>query len=557
MVVLFLAAISFQAHVNKTTVEIGESFLVTVDVTSDEDVSLKEPEIPEMESIDIVGKSSSRSTQIQFVNGKMSRSVTISYKYNMIPEKEGELTIPSFTLEYQKKKYETRPVKINVVSSSRSKTPDREEAMPEISDEKVFLKCSVSDDTVYPGEGVKVTFKLYTRVNLSDLNMVKQPDYSGAWSESIVSPGKLNFKETIIGGRRYSTALLKSDLLFSMEAGKIKISPMIIDVVLSGGVFSMFGDRKRILSDRKTVKVRDFPQESPPHFKDAVGNLSMKLSMDTSNVEEGTPFPLKIEIEGEGNLDFMSPPDIPEGRNYTVFRPESDEDTRISGKTLKGKRTFTYLINPEESGVIEIPEIKWSYFNPVDKKFIQETAGPFSFRVSAARKEDDTTKVKTEDIAYVLPTGNESVPLIPVPAFYILLIPLFILGYTFYHVREKRKMMSDREYAGLKTLPRKLKKGFQSLDLKIEEKNSEDFYFILSKLLLRFLKFRFKLDAFSLTRIELYDSLKEKNIDDEFVGKIKEFLNRSEQVRFASVSVSREEMEKDRKELRKLINELH
>lgn len=112
MVMIFLLGFTFIASVDRTIVSVGHSFVVNVEVSGENLKGVSEPIPPVSDKVEIIGKSSSHSTQIQMINGKFTRSTSLIYNYTMIALKEGEITIPPFTIEHEGEKYSTDPVKI-------------------------------------------------------------------------------------------------------------------------------------------------------------------------------------------------------------------------------------------------------------------------------------------------------------------------------------------------------------------------------------------------------------------------------------------------------------
>jgi len=558
MVIILLLGFTFTASVDRTTVGVGQTFLVTIEVTGENLSGVDEPNPASSDKVEIIGKSSSHSTQIQLINGKFTKSTTLRYDYTMVAREKGEVTIPPFTIEYEGKEYSTEPVKIKVTESKMQEpiVPEKKGGVrsPE---NQVFIECIVSNDVVYPGEGVLITFELYTRVNLGDVNLVSLPRYENVWVEEVFSPKRLNFRKTVRNSIAYSRALIKKDLIFPLKAGEVKIIPLEMNVVLARDIFSFFEETRRISSPEKKIKVRAFPESKPEHFIDAVGDFEIDAELDTSLVEASTPFPLRVKITGSGNLLLLSPPEIPETRRMSMFRPESEEKTRIEGGSIKGERIFTYLITPEDSGFLEIPAIKWAFFNPEKKGFVERSVGPFRIRVEPPRKDSEKVTIKREDIAYIMPVDESSVPLIPSFFFLYLLLPLFILGASGYYVWEKRKLLKDIDYARIKAIPAELQKGFRRLQKEVPGDKVELFYEELSRLLLKFLKLRYSLNTFSLRRDDLLKDLKKKNLSDESLSAIDSILKRSEEFRFASTVPTREEMGHDLELLKGLIRDLH
>ncbi len=561
MVIIFLLSLTFTASLDRIVVSVGESFLVTVSVSGENLSGVGEPSPPSMDKVDIIGTSSSHSTQIQVINGKITRSTSLNYEYQMVALDEGEFTIPSFNLEYKGKKYSTEPIKITVKkTTTKTSIPEvqRETRGTEKeSSKKVFLECNISKNSVYLGEPVVVSYYLYTRVNLTDVSLRSLPGYKGVWVENISSPQRLNFEQTLLNGITYSKALIKKDLIFPLKKERIRIEPLTMQITFGGDIFSLFGETKIISTQPKIINVKSFPKAQVQGFIDAVGKFSLSAELDTSESEVGTPFPLKIKIKGEGNLSFLSPLKLPEIRKLKAFKPESKGNTEVKENTIKGERIITYLLAPEEAGVIQIPQINWAYFDPEREVFVRKSIGPWIIRVNPAMKKEKVEKSRSEDIAYIKPVGNKFVPLIPRFFPLYLFLPTIILALSGYYVWERKKILGDSGYARIKSIPAELKRGFQNLKREVEENRVEFFYEELTRLLLKFLKLRFDINTFSMKRDELLGELQNENVSDEVLPWIQQILQKSEEVRFASVFPDKEEMQEDLRRLEEIIRVLH
>jgi hypothetical protein len=565
MVILILISLTFTASVDQVVVPVGESFNVSVTIEGEDLSGVGTPSAPNISGIDILGSSRSQSTQINFINGKLSKSTSYIYDYQMIARKEGRFTIPSFTLTYEGKKYSTDPINIEV----KKGIPQRSVSPPAINRgsetesgdfRAIFLESEVSKSSVYPGEPIVVTHYLYVKTSISDVQLTGPPTYENVWVENVQSPTRLNFTTTTKNGIRYDRALIKQDILFPLGEKNVQINPFSVQVIVRGDMFSFFGERKTISSEAKTIRVKPFPPDHPPGFIDAVGKLKISAEIDTLNIRVDAPFSLKIIIEGEGNLNLLSPPKFPESRKLTAYTPESQVTSRISGNSLVGKRIFNYLITPKVSGIIEIPEIKWAYFDIQKKIFVPEKIGPWEIQARPTGEISSTeqeTNRKNKDIAYILPVTNKTVSLIP-KFFPLYFLPsLILLIVAVYYVIDTRKTLGDRRYASLKVIPRQLKSGFRKLEKEIHNNNVTQFYEDLTRVLLNFLKLKFHMNPFGMKKKEILSTLNNKKVPEKVLPLIEEILIKSETVRFTSLKPAHEEMVKDLKSLKEIINALY
>ncbi len=565
MVILILLSLTFTASVDNTIVPVGESFNVSVSIEGESLSGVGTPSAPEISGVDILGSSSSQSTQINFINGKLDKSTSITHDYQMIARKEGTFTIPPFKLKHKGKTYSTDPMKITVKKGvSRTDAAPTQVNYNNVRTESrefrsVFLESQVSKGVVYPGEPLIVTHYIYTKANLGDIQLTGPPDYENVWVENIQSPTRLNFERTTKNGISYQRALVKQDVLFPLGEKSVEVNPFSLMVVIRGDMFSFFGERKTISSEAKTINVKPFPSDRPPEFIDAVGGFSITAELDTSNLKVDAPFTVKIIIKGKGNLNLLSAPKFPESRKLTSYDPESNVNTHISGSTLTGERTFSYLVTPKVSGIIEIPEIKWAYFDINSREFVKKKLGPWKIQVRPGSEigEEEYVNQINKDIAYVLPVRDKTVSLMPrfLPLYFLPAIIFLVL--SAYYVMDTRKILGDRRYASMKAIPRELKKGFKKLETEMENNNPAQFYEDLTRLLLRFLKLKFHMDPFGMKKTEIISELTDKKVSKKILLLLRELLERSETVRFTSLNLEKKDMTKDLKTAKEVINALY
>ena len=129
-----------------------------------------EPQLPQVEGFRAYGRRST-SSQVSIVGGQMTS--TNSYIYQLLPEKEGRFTIGPITVNVSGEEHRTEPIEIEVVSGSvvprgRGVSPfgsmsPRSRRTPSVTAGDVYLKAEVSKSSVYQGEEIIVTYRLYSR----------------------------------------------------------------------------------------------------------------------------------------------------------------------------------------------------------------------------------------------------------------------------------------------------------------------------------------------------------------------------------------------------------
>ena len=150
------AATNVTLTIDKMNVSVGERVSVTIEVASDEE-TIGEPRFPDIDAFDVY--SSGRTQNIQWVNGKMS--VSISYNYLMSARDEGEYVIGPATVKVGDKDYQTGFYKIRVSPArTRPQTPQPSAppaSMPSVKptgERRIFITSELDRDTAYVNQPV-------------------------------------------------------------------------------------------------------------------------------------------------------------------------------------------------------------------------------------------------------------------------------------------------------------------------------------------------------------------------------------------------------------------
>ena len=97
-------------------VEVGERFTLTYSISAQPSGF----EAPALDNFYVVaGPSTSTSTNVQIVNGNMTRSYTVTYTYVLQANSEGKFTIPPAKATVDKKTYTSNAVVVEVIKQSK------------------------------------------------------------------------------------------------------------------------------------------------------------------------------------------------------------------------------------------------------------------------------------------------------------------------------------------------------------------------------------------------------------------------------------------------------
>ena len=261
------------------------------------------------------GPQKGTSTSITIVNGKKTRSSQTTYTYILMPRSTGAFTLPAASATVKGETISSGRFRVEVVtnaatssspknSSGNAQKPSQSQpqaATGEVASSDLFLRLSLSSNSVVVGEPVTATLKLYQRVNIAGFEDVKFPTFNGFWSQEVFAPTNIEFHRESIDDKIYNAAVLRRWVLIPQLSGDIAIDPaeLVCQVAVrtqSGprSIFDSFFDddvrtlRKRVLSARQVVHVRALPAGAPASFGGGVGSftVSARLTRDSLSAHD-------------------------------------------------------------------------------------------------------------------------------------------------------------------------------------------------------------------------------------------------------------------------------
>ena len=349
------------------------------------------------EGFDVLsGPSTSQSTSMQIINGKMTQSFEVYYSFILRAQKEGKFTITPGSVNVDGKEYNSNQVTIEVVkgnapaNSNNGNSGGNAIANGAVSSDDLFLRMSVSKREVLRGEPIVATLKLYTKVNLSDLGGFKAPSFNGFWSESLRQATNLDFQRENVNGQVYNAAVIQQHVLIPERTGTLTIEPSELTAVAqvavqrqrSRSIFDqMFGSyqnvQKVLTSPTINITVNPLPAGAPAIYNGAVGNIQLKAALDPPAAKTNEPISLKITYSGTGNLKLIPDPNIKFPSDFEVYDPKISNNYSAGASGFSGNKTYEYLLIPRHAGDFEIPAINFAFFDLEFGKCKTLSAGPF------------------------------------------------------------------------------------------------------------------------------------------------------------------------------------
>ena len=517
------------------------------------------------------GPQSGRSTSIQIVNGKRSKSVQTTYTYVVRPSGTGKFSFPRASAKVKGKEIFSEPASIQVAaagaaSSSRPQQQTRQSGQQQtqrqqtgIQDGDIFLKMDLSRSKVVVGEPIIATLKLYQRVNIAGFENVTFPTFNGFWSQEIEAPTNIEFSREVYDGQIYNSALLRKFVIIPQQQGQIKIDPAemicLVNVRVSPGgtsIFDGFFDdyrtvRKKVSTGPVTVNVSPLPDGAPASFAGGVGSftVSAKISRDTLKTHEAAS--LLVTVSGKGNISLLEAPKVSFPPDMEVY------DTKISEKIdkggLSGSKFYEYPFIPRSYGDFEIAPIRYSYYDVNQGRYVTLETEPISVVVERGNETDaggtvisgpSKKDVRTlgSDIRFISTKSPDLVSkgrfFIGSAGFWIIFVLLFVLAAVSWLAF--RKVAARRaDIAGTKNR-KATKMALKRLHLAgtfLKQNLYTAFYEELHKALLGFVSDKLNIPFAELSKDNLREALKERNVAADHIESFIGILDACEFARYA------------------------
>ena len=426
-----------RAELSQDAARVGETIVlvISVETPSTADIEIKLPQLPS--SIVVTGSQESSQLHYSIPGG---RRRVLTRELALQPASQGRFQIPAIEVVVGGTRYRTQPLNFQVTGSAASN--------PGLENREAWLRVDMSPDTVYVGQQTTLTaeagFSEEVRLRLTRPPIFELPAPTGFWVHDI--PGGVRSQLRSVDGRVVEVQTKKT-AYFPLNAGRFSFKPARAIVDIRQG-FLYAPETREIRSPSPRVTVLPLPEaEKPDGFRGAVGQFEMQSSVEPLSVAAGEPVQITLEISGNGNVKAVAPPALPQLPGAEVFAPTEESLTEVVREVVTGRKTFTYVLIPENEGTLTIPAIKFSFFDPQSRAYRTISTDPVQVRVSAGGSEAPDVSA----VGALRPTWTKPVPRrfgwVTTPAFaWAQLIPLLLIIIVFAWQRRTPTVNWKAEY---------------------------------------------------------------------------------------------------------------
>ncbi|MBR4571881.1 MAG: BatD family protein [Prevotella sp.] len=381
-----------------TRVAVGEQFQLRYVVNTTDVKNFRIGNVPDAFEV-LMGPSTSTQQSFSFVNGHTSQQSSVTYTYVLMANKNGTYIIPSAKATVAGNNAVSSAIKITVSGQAQqgggqhqqqSRRVDR--AGARISGNDLFLRVTANKQKVYEQEPILLTYKVYTRVELTALEG-KMPDLKGFHTQEIPLPQQKTFHQESVNGRVYNCVTWSQYVMFPQMSGKLTIPSLTFNGIVMqqnpnvdpfeaffNGGSGYIEVKKSISAPSVDIEVLPLPAK-PADFSGGVGHFSITSSLDKKEVKAGEPVNVRFVVSGVGNMKLLKQPELAVPKDFEKYDAKITDKTKLTTDGVTGSMIYDILIVPRNKGSYTLPATKFVYFDTQTHQYKTLTTQPLKIEV--------------------------------------------------------------------------------------------------------------------------------------------------------------------------------
>lgn len=386
------------AQLSATEFSIHQGSLLSITIIGDRNPKVQ---LPEIEGVQF--QSRGKSSQLSYVNGAMSSS--LSLQYVVTADKEGDYSLAPISAEIDGDTYYATPLSFTV-----HKIPN---PVQEDGTDLSFIETKLKSP-VYLGELIPVDIHVFfSRQHRVKVN--SPPRIIG--DELSMTP----FTQNPLQQQAQRKGNIYNELIWSTELSSVSSGTFPITFQLDASILKKedrgslggFGDPfvnsmlstttsipLQVMSKSQEITILPLPTiNQPADFSGAVGQFTLDVQATTKTADVGEPVQVTITLNGKGNFDLVHTPQImgtPQWKSYPA--------QKIDTQQVKYQKVFQQVVVAKEAGQITLPKYSFSYFDPEKKHYVTLHSKQTSLDITGTNAKAPTLKApipmaKSDEIA--------------------------------------------------------------------------------------------------------------------------------------------------------------
>ena len=563
-----------------SSVEAGGKFRVQFTVNTQ---NVSNFSAPDFKGFDVIyGPSTSSQSSFQIINGHTSQSSSIVYTFVLMGNDPGTYTIGSASIQVDGRTVKSKPVQVRVLpggaggSSSgggysgnsrtnHSSPSSSSSSGPNISGKDLFMTATASRTNVHEQEAILLTYKIYTLVDLTQMDG-KLPTLDGFQIQEIPLPRNKEFTVEQYNGRNYRTVVWSQYLLFPQKSGNLTIPSIPYEgLVLTrnrnidpieaffNGQSGYTETKRKIATPALTIHVSPLPNK-PAEFSGAVGKFSLSSSISTKEVDANDAVTLKIEVKGSGNMKLIATPQVKFPKDFETYDAKVNDKFQLTKSGLAGTKEFEYLFVPRHAGTYEIPATEFIYFDTDARSYktlktegytlkVNKGKGGSGQSVSNYSGQQQEIQQLNQDIRFIKKgdvalhrQGDTFFGTWKYMLAYLLPVLLFVL--LMFLGRKRMKTNANVALSRGKKANKVALKRLKTSKKLLDEHDTGKFFDEVLRALWGYVGDKFNMSQESLNKENIEQSLKSRQVPDEYIQQFMKVLNDCEFARYAPGDVN-------------------
>ena len=565
--------VTFEAS-SPLTVAVGEAFRVEFALNAYPDKGTFKA--PSFDGFDVIaGPAESSGQSIQIVNGAMTKSINYTITYVLLPQAAGNVTVGAAEVTVDGTVYRSNALPIEIVNEGKSpgaggtQSRPREDSSPDvtaqnqIAKDDILLRAVVSRTSVYKGEPLRVTFKLYERVPVVGYNDVKFPSFNGFWAQELNTDNARRQRETF-NGKVYETLVAKEYLLYPQQAGTLVIEPAEITAVAQviiqsrrsldpffGGGHDFVNVPRKVQSPRINVTVKPLPAGAPASFSGAVGSFTMDAVLPPDRLAANSAATYTVKISGTGNLTFVQAPKLTLPASFEQYNVKTTESINASAAGISGYRQFEYPFIARAEGTYDVEPVEFSYFDPARMQYMTLKSKALELEITPAAKgggdalvvqgrgmSKEEVKLLGQDIRFIK-LGSPQLRSVREPflfsaAYWVLFFGILIL-FAMVYVALRRQIRESQNVALLrgKRANKVAVQRFRAAKRYMEEQNRHAFYEEMLRALWGYMGDKFNIPVANHTKENVREELHKRGVSAEESQRFTSIITKCDEAQYS------------------------
>lgn len=569
--------IAFEAS-SPLTVPADEPFRVQFALNAKPEEETFSP--PSFEGFDVLaGPVVSRGSSISIINGVQTKSYNHTITYVLLPQAAGNVTIGSASIAAGGTVYRTAPLPIEIVdegaapdgSDAATGRPDRAsepgaDVQRQVAKDDILLRTIVSRTSVYKGEPLRVTFKLYERVNVVGYDGVKFPSFNGFWAQELNTDNVRRQRETY-NGKVYETLVAREFLLYPQQVGTLAIDPAELTAVAQvvvqnrhnadpffGGGHEIYNVPRKVQSQRVNITVKPLPAGAPASFNGAVGRFSMDATLPSERFAANSAATYTVKISGTGNLTFVQAPKLTLPASFEQYNVKTTESINTSAAGISGYRQFEYPFIARAEGTYEVEPVEFSYFDPERMQYVALHTRPLSLEITPDAKGGDDAVVVPgrgmskeevrllgQDIRFIKLGASQlrvdRVPFLFSTAYWCVLGGILLLfGGAYAALRKRIRESQNAALVRGKRANKVAVQRFRAAKRYMEEQNRHAFYEEMLRALWGYMSDKFNIPVANLTKENVREELHKRGVPAEQSQRFAAIVSQCDEAQYSPVA---------------------